>query len=507
MLIWKSHVRSSPKLPRPITRYGMIDMRHLTNFKRRLTGEAGFVLPTAIIVLLIVTVLTGAAIAVATQTSTSTTRDGNTKAALEAAEAGLQVASYRLTKLAPAPTQCITAKALTTPIVGTSYCEEESAESLGNGAKFRYWTTPELTSAQACTGVWVTPPSPKDTSAQRCVTAVGTVNGVPRRLQERVFSLISAPLFEVEGILGYTSVSIKQNGIVNGEIGSNGLVLLENGVKGVTKTVLGPNGKEEGGGAAGEIVKSPSAFTRPTVPIGASATSATTVGECVTPTLEEVAAAKNCDVLITNGINKINKLTEEDPVNGSVSFNSSTRSLSMGASSVLELKGGIYNFCDFQVPGHGAALKIALGATVKLFIDSAARTGSGCASDLNSKGELQAGKLEFKNGLSIENANTNATSLQIYVYDGSGGTIVFGNNSSSAFYGTIVAPYSKVEVKSNGSFIGGIEANEVALINNFTFNWAPEVGEEKQEKKSPYERKSWEECPPTYAGANPQTGC
>ena len=85
-------------------------MRHL-NPKRRLIDEAGFVLPTAIIVLMIVTVLVGAAITVAMQTSTSTTRDDNTKAALEAAEGGLQVASYRLSQLKPEKEECVSGSA------------------------------------------------------------------------------------------------------------------------------------------------------------------------------------------------------------------------------------------------------------------------------------------------------------------------------------------------------------------------------------------------------------
>lgn len=46
----------------------------------------------------------------ATQSSTSTTRDNNVKAELEAAEAGLHIASYRLSQLKPSETQCITEK-------------------------------------------------------------------------------------------------------------------------------------------------------------------------------------------------------------------------------------------------------------------------------------------------------------------------------------------------------------------------------------------------------------
>jgi len=189
-----------------------------------------------------------------------------------------------------------------------------------------------------------------------------------------------------------------------------------------------------------------------------------------------------------------------------VTFNSSTRSLLMGTHGAsLVLNKGIYNFCDFQVSGTNATLKIAASAVspnVQIFIDSANREpGSGC------KGDTEAGKLAFKNGFTIENPNTNATSLQIYVYDGSGGTIKFENNSSSAFYGTIIAPYSKVEFKSNGEFIGGIEANEVELINNFKFKWEAKAEEIRKEEKPRYQRKTWSECPPTYTGTNPQVGC
>jgi Tfp pilus assembly protein PilX len=477
----------------------MIAMRHL-NLKRRLAEDAGFVLPTAIIVLLILTVLTGAAVTVASQTSTSTTRDNNTKAALEAAEAGLGVATYRLTKLQPELKQCITGTANSAP-ESSGYCKDTAPEQLGNGAAFTYWTSPDLTySGQTCTGPTVTVAAGTE-GTQRCVTSIGTVNGVKRRVEERVFSLISSPLFEVNGILGYSSVLVKQNGTLEGAIGSNGSITLENGVK-VTETVLGPNAKVEGGGLPGTTTKSTTEFVRPIVPIGESAVSATTVAGCGTPTLG-TAAGKNCDVLITNGINKIGVPLEED-ASKSVTFNSSIRKLSMGTKATLVLNKGIYNFCDFQVTGTNATLKIAENPTspdVQIFIDSASRTGSGCA------GDTEAGKLVFKNGFAIENPNKNATSLQIYVYDGSGGTIKFENNSESSFYGTIIAPYSKVEIKNNGEFTGGIEANEVELINNFKFKWEAKAAELKKEEKPRYKRKTWAECPPTYSGTNPQEGC
>jgi Tfp pilus assembly protein PilX/cytoskeletal protein CcmA (bactofilin family) len=460
----------------------MIDMRHLANFKRRLTGQAGFVLPTAIIVLLILTALVGAAITVAAQTSTSTTRDDNTKAALEAAEAGLQTAAYRLSKLEPKTTECITGTEKAIPTSG-GYCNSGGSESLGNGATFQYWTTKGLVTGEKCDGQPITY---KENVTQRCITSVGTVYGVPRRVQERASSLAS-PLFQVKGILGYHSVSIENNGKLEGEVGTNEILSLKNGVN-VEKADLGPLGKVEGTGTLKETTKNTSPFEPPPVPIGESATSATTQAGCKPP-LEGGEAGPNCDFLITNGAD----------ANSSVTFNTALRSLSMGNGASLELKEGVYNFCNFQVSGNNTKLTTVSGGKVVIFIDSAERAGSGCSSP--------AGKLEFKNGLEIIDPNKNALYLQIYVYDGSGGTIELKNNvAGGQFYGTIVAPKSKVVIGNNAEFVGAIMANEVEVAPNFKFKFEKEV-EKLQTPSRLYERKAWEECPPTYTGTNPQEGC
>jgi Tfp pilus assembly protein PilX/cytoskeletal protein CcmA (bactofilin family) len=462
----------------------MIDMRHRTSFKRRLTGDAGFVLPTAMIVLLILAVLVGAAITVASQTSTSTTRDNNTKAALEAAEAGLQTAAYRLSKLElePKTTECITAKAWAKPTSG-AYCESSGSEPLGNGATFEYRTSRGLVAGEKCNGETI---SSQENVTQRCITSVGTVNGVRRRVQERASSLAS-PLFQVKGILGLHSVSIENNGKLEGEVGTNEILNLKNGVT-LERADLGPLGKVEGTSTPKETIKNTSPFEAPPVPIGESAKSAITQAECKPPP-EGGEVGRNCDFLITNGAD----------ANSGVTFSTALRSLSMGNGSSLELKEGVYNFCNFQVSGNNTKLTTVAGGKVVIFIDSAARAGSGCSSP--------AGKLEFKNGLELIDPNANALYLQIYVYDSSGGTIELKNNvSGGQFYGTIVAPSSKVAIGNNAEFVGAIVANEVELAPNFKFKFEKEVNNLKTPSHL-YERKAWEECPPTYAGTNFHEGC
>jgi Tfp pilus assembly protein PilX/cytoskeletal protein CcmA (bactofilin family) len=462
--------------------HGMIDMRHLTNFKRHPTDEAGFVLPTAMIVLLMLTVLIGAAVTVASQTSTSTTRDSNTKAALEAAEAGLQTASYRLSKLEPEKSECVTGTAKAPPTIGI-YCAGSGSEPLGNGASFEYWASKGLVAGEKCGGETV---STQENVTPRCITSVGNVNGVARRVQERAASLAS-PLFQVKGILGYHSVLIENNGVLEGEVGTNETLTLKNGVT-VERVDLGPLGKVEGTSTPKETIKNTSPFEPPPVPIGESANSAITQAECKPPP-EGGEVGPNCDFLITSGAD----------ANSGVVFTPSTRSLSMGQGASLELKEGVYNFCNFQVSGNNTKLTTVAGGKVEIFIDSALRAKSGCTAP--------AGKLEFKNGLELIDPNKNALYLQIYVYDGSGGTVELKNNvSGGQFYGTIVAPYSKVTIGNNAEFVGAIEANEVELAPNFKFKFEIEVNKLKTPSRL-YERKAWEECPPTYIGTNFQEGC
>src|SRR5438105_11931065 len=164
---------------KPISRRRSISRSRseLTAETARPAADHGFALPTAIIILFIITRLLAAAISVATQTSTSTTRDNNVKAAVEAAEAGLQVGAYRLTELAPTAGQCINESA--TVSVG-SQAEAESkctdaAESLGNGATFRYWTSLPLKAGEKCAGRTIATIA---YTTQRCITAQGTVNAV-----------------------------------------------------------------------------------------------------------------------------------------------------------------------------------------------------------------------------------------------------------------------------------------------------------------------------------------
>ena len=183
-----------------------------------LAGSAGFVLPAAVMVMFLVGLLAAVAVAVAVSTSSSTTRDEHAKAALAAAEAGLRVATYRITMLNPEGTYCVAHSEAALPTGG--YCSD-TTESIGNGAKFIYQTTAALSSGEKCVGLTVNT-SGTDAMTQRCVTATGTAGGVSERVQARVASFSATPLFPNPGITGRQEVNLEGNAEIEGAIASNG---------------------------------------------------------------------------------------------------------------------------------------------------------------------------------------------------------------------------------------------------------------------------------------------
>src|SRR5438477_12357713 len=100
---------------------------------RMMAEESGIAMVMAITVLTIVTGIVAAAVAVAVQTNGSTRRDADKKNALEAAEAGLQVANYRINMLQPDGTHCVGDGVTAGNALGM--CASTTA-TLGNGATY-----------------------------------------------------------------------------------------------------------------------------------------------------------------------------------------------------------------------------------------------------------------------------------------------------------------------------------------------------------------------------------
>jgi Tfp pilus assembly protein PilX len=430
-------------------------------------------MPTAIIVLFVITVLTGSAIAVAVRSSTSTTRDTSVKAALEAAEGGLQVAEYRLTQLKPKSTQCIAA---TEAKSSEGECKSGS-EALGNGAVYRYWTTLPLAAGAKCAGESIVV---KSNTVQRCVTSEGKVNGVEpgTRLQTRVESAVGESLFKIHGILGLEEVkvngSVKATAVVasNEKIKGEGSAAFEKGFeicppKGEFKPAAGAERNKSGvtvGGVGGMQSNPPLEVTR---------TSGCPL-EAAIPEVHPTAAENEdnrigtTDTFFTEG-KSVNKFT-----------GSPTYELTAGSNSKLTLGGSKYYFCKLLAERNGE-IKIASGATIEIFIDSH-EGNSNCAAT--------AGTFTIEGNAHLENPNP-AGSLLIMM--AGKGPLTIAN--SGTLKANIYAPEAEVILSGSGTLTGAIVGKKVRLEAG-SFNFSEEVASEEliNANGGAYSRKGWQQC-------------
>lgn len=442
----------------------------------RLAAEDGSMM-VAVIVLMVVLTLSAAVVATAVQTNTSTRRDANYKNAAEAAEAGLQVALYRMNmlNLQSSNAGCLGDGFLGTPNYG-NWCAS-SSYTLGNGSTYQYYTTPLLGTSNTCVGLKVD----GNDVTQRCITAIGTSRGISARSQIRVSAFAASPLFPVAGVIGLSSVTMSGNAAVTGSAASNFSVSLAGNAT-ANGVVLGPNGTySHSGNASGGPVTRGGLITLDSVDPGNSATT-------------------NDDHRITAGINNANGtnrpavLPQDAATSNGVSFNASTRVLSLSGNGQLQLGGGLYNFCELDMAGN-SSLSIAPGVQAEIFIDSPSDPGAGCATG--------TGNLNLQ-GNGAVNPSQNPLALQLYVFGRGNTTAKISGNGN--FYGVVFAPNSAVSLSGNGKISGAVAGQSVDISGN-GFNWDSRAGTIQARATGLYFRAAWAQCTPSPTTSDPGSGC
>ena len=446
--------------------------KHHLGICDKLIAQRGFALPTAIMVLFIVLTLSATAVAVSVQSSTSTTRDDNVKAALEAAETGVNVATYRLAMIAAKPGECVgaaTAGKPQAPVEG--YCKD-ATESLGNHATFTYWTTPVLGEPSKCTGASVRTEEAVD---QRCVTGEGKVNGIARRVQVRVAGASSAPLFPIHGAVGLSKVTISGGAHLKALVGTNGTLTTSGGTKLEQGYILGfPSGVFKG--SASEAICPPCGMrSKAEGPI--------------------VGALPSVHATATN--NEDSRIeTKADPTTGTVTWNAANYELTVAnKGSSIVLGGSKYYFCKVKSQG-GGTITVTASTTTEIFIDSYEDPGSPC------KNYGKEAKLfESSGGSELKNSSGDPSKLLIEMY-GKAQFIISGGGEVQA---SVLAPEAKLELSGGSVVKGALLANEV-IMSGGSFSWDERDTTLKAETGAEsYQRVDWEECTPT--GATPLAGC
>jgi Tfp pilus assembly protein PilX len=455
---------------------------------RRLAAQNGSAMVIAILVLAIVGAIAAAAVSVAVQTNRSTRRDSNKKNALEAAEAGLQVALYRLNMLRPDDSHCV-GDAVALPD-GTGTCAS-STYTLGNGSTYSYYSTPALGSGSTCVGLTLTSST---NVSQRCITSVGTTNGISARSQIRAAAFGAVPLFPVAGITGLKSIANSNNVSIGGWEASNGTINSSNNATITGDIELGPSGSYSYSNGASNPPKVQLSSPIVLGPVDPGTSNQTNLANCPSRTV-----SCNDDYRITNYLsNPSHPTLPYDQATG-VSFNSSSRSLSMSNNASLTLGGGLYNFCSFST-ANNATIALAPGVKTEIIIDSPDDPNSGCAAG--------SGTLNVSNNATWSNLSQDPTALQIYVYGWNNMNNVVNFSNNSTFWGVLYAPLSTINLSNNAAFNGAISGNVVNLSNNFQFNWGQSAGTLQARSTGLYYRTAWAQCTPAPSvSGSPGSGC
>jgi hypothetical protein len=384
----------------------------------------------AIVMLTASLVLIAAVATSAVHVNNTTTQTKASGQALAAANAGAQVALFKLD-----------AGGVATGTTG----------SMGNGATYKYAITTlgptGSTGVTGCTGLSVQNSSLA--IQQDCITSVGSVNGVNAQVQTRVVGYTpQLTLFPVAGVFAETGFYTTQlNGTFS--LGSNGTLSLTNAnlsqVRGDIEYLTGNLNQSQNSGEMCTGTCTPevlaSAIPAPTIANSAYANAATTNSDA--------------SIVLTNATLSSNVIT----------------ALSDSPAASAAFAPGIYYLCGINVGGYNSfSITTSGSGLVQIYIDSPNRPGSTCAAGTGNI--YNAG-----NATGAINSAGVASNLQLYFYGQPGCThatpcpeLVEPPNGMTV-RADIFAPDSEIDPGGAFAMTGALTINYVNANNNFSFTY------------------------------------
>ena len=454
--------------------------------RRLMTSERGIALPVATAMLLVISLFVIAFFSVTLQVNDTSIDDRSSKRALAAAEAGLQMALYRLNQFGPSdPNQCFT----TAP---DPECKGQK-DPLGNGAFYTYYVTRQ--NPGACVGKIAG-------LTDRCITSVGEAGGVKRRVQVLANTLTGAVSYKSIGLMSKSLMYAGNSAKITSDLGSNGLVQWGNSAE----TFL--NSPAEIDGA---VYHAPgSTFTGDDEKIVG--------GRHSVPTQYDFPPIEDFDEVKTTATN-ITTLNWSRP---GMTYTASTMTLRVTGTSASLLPGDYY-FCRFSM-ANSAKLTFSQTQATNIYIDSPSRAGSLCGTQSNPSPTYPVGTFwlensnEFNMGgkeelveVFVEGTSHNGTRTPPSFCTPAGdlphtdkceSDVILVN--SAAFEGMIYAPKTTVELNNSGKMWGAIAADKIRFNNSVEFTLTDAVKDSDDGTASGIDRGDWLECRPAN---NPQSGC
>jgi hypothetical protein len=472
-------------------------------------SQEGVALPVAAGMLMVISILAVGFFTMASRVNTTSVADRSSKRALAAAEAGLQTAVYRLNLLNQS-SQVNAANCLTTTWVAPTAGEcPGHNESIGNGAQYTYFVTPATAAGSAgCVTLPAVPTSPLD----RCITSVGLVNGVRRRVQTRVVSQPTIPAFNQVGLIGKSLVYAYNSAKLISDVGSNESVVFHNSVNVEDNAAIDVDGKV--------MILTGGTYTYAnSVKIDGGTQTITTPFDLPTPDFEAVEATPTAN----------DNAALPDSVFEGGSAGRALRRFQLGTGGSpgeYTMPPGTYHFCNVRL-GNSVKWKFSHtgGARTKIYVDSPSRPGSICAGQTDPAGTFTADNSVEINKESGEREEL----LDIYMYgtpyndtrsmytwcepihhpnDAASCRSDFMLDNSVDFYGGVYAPNSSIQAHNSTKIWGALAADKLLFFNSVDFTLTGEMKGRPPEGNAAAQRRGWAECrPQPTVATDPESGC
>jgi hypothetical protein len=440
----------------------------------RIRQQDGVALPVAVMTLMLILSLGGLVMQQSMALGDAANREQRSKRAIQAADAGLDIAVFRVSKLATRTQFCPvvggTGFAGYETIVGQQWCPEVQ-ENLGDGKTVRYRV------------------SAPDAVGNRRIVATGTADGVTRRVFVDT-EKVTQPLLFGYGVASDSDITLNSSAQI-GQVSphvrtdsrANGNIRLNSSAWACGNTTPGP-GKSVIIGGSGAVCP------------GYSSTPAT--APIVFPEVDDTVART---------VNENNRICKPalDPCNplGDVQPNvwdNANRNLQVHNSGTVTLRGSVYYFCS-----------IRLNSSARIILDPPVTTKPvliyiGRPSDCPGQ---PSEVLSFNSSTRVEAAPGKIVPVQFLVAGSeTQSTQVSWHSGSSATTPTVIyAPNSDVELNSSARVYGGIVGKSVTLNSSAQVFYNAGVDIDPFDDAA-RKTASYRECrPEAGAGAVPDAGC
>lgn len=464
--------------------------------RRRLRSEEGVALTVAIFTLAVIALFSALVASTAGQLSDTSNNDRDSKKALGAAQAGLNTALHRFNTNGPVGNLgCLTDVVVGVTAVATPYpgitaagrgelsvqageCPGATGRA-GNDGTWTYWPT-LLNNGQACDEQYTTEAEVNNLVSfsaggisvlRRCITSIGVVNGVQRRVQREIYSTFR--LFE--GLIADEQVSAAPGAnLGTSHVGANGRdsdvsVTMASGsiYSGQVEVPDASKVEIDATGVWGVTEQSAPWLIDPIdVPNGAAGSIT-----CLGPLLDALCTSSTR----TGGLE-------------------SGRRLYVPTGYTVTINDGDHYLCRLTITGG----RLLVVGNARVFIDDDA---ANCPNG--------TGGFTMDEGLVNTGALVTAQNFRVFVEGGNHPVSVDGGEINVTLY----APETSVTVTRGSSLVqamkGSITAKSISFGQNTTF-----VGDALLDIAHPFEQiggrwhpGDWSECPAKPAGDSPHEGC